>query len=307
MDGTTRVTSDSSPHPSPVYNAHVIRVAAVADLHAGPESAGALGPLFVGLPDEADLLFLPGDLTRDGDPADAAILIEELKDVGLPVVAVLGNHDYESDQVPAIIALLKDAGIHLLDCGGIVLDVAGQRVAIAGTKGFGGGFDAALADDFGEPEMKAWIRHAEREAEALEDTLNSLVGDVRIVLLHYAPITATLTGERLELYPFLGNSMLCAAIDRSGADLVLHGHAHHGSPAGTTPGGIPVRNVAQPVIRKPYEVFIIDEESEPPHSEQQADAEDSAEPGRRRTRGERRARWLRRAARMAKRDSAAAE
>lgn len=288
------------------HNAHVIRVAAVADIHAGPESAGVLAPLFAALKEEADLLFLPGDLTRDGDPADAAILVDELKDVGVPVVAVLGNHDYESDQVPAIVALLKDAGIHLLDRSGIVLDVAGQRVAIAGTKGFGGGFDAALADDFGEPEMKAWIRHAEREAEALEDTLNTLVGDVRIVLLHYAPVTDTLTGERLELYPFLGNSMLCAAIDRSGADLVLHGHAHHGSPAGTTPGGIPVRNVAQPVIRKPYEVFIIDEEPEPPHHEQHPDVDEGTEPasGRRRNRQGRRPRWLRRAARIAKRERA---
>ena len=144
----------------------------------------------------------------------------------------------------------------------IVLDVAGQRVAIAGTKGFGGGYDAALADDFGEPEMKAWIRHAEAEAETLEDVLTALVGDVRIVLLHYAPIPDTLDGERLELYPFLGNSMLGEAIDRSGADLVLHGHAHHGSLAGTTHGGVPVRNVAQSVIRGPYVVFTIEREDE---------------------------------------------
>jgi Icc-related predicted phosphoesterase len=291
------------------HNARVIRVAAVADIHAGPESAGVLAPLFTALKDEADLLLLPGDLTRDGDPADAAILVNELKDVGLPVVAVLGNHDYESDRVPAIVALLKDAGIHLLDRSGVVLDVAGQRVAIAGTKGFGGGFGAALADDFGEPEMKAWIRHAEQEAEALEDTLNSLVGDVRIVLLHYAPISRTLNGERLELYPFLGNSMLCAAIDRSGADLVVHGHAHHGSPAGATPGGIPVRNVAQPVIRKPYVVFLIDEEDEPTHSEPHAAGEEGAEPasasGRRRNRDRegRQPRWLRRAARLARREN----
>ena len=150
----------------------------------------------------------------------------------------------------------------MLDRSSIVLDVAGQRVAIAGTKGFGGGYDAALADDFGEPEMKAWIRHAEAEAETLEDILTALVGDVRIVLLHYAPIPETLDGERLELYPFLGNSMLGEAIDRSGADLVLHGHAHHGSLAGTTHGGVPVRNVAQSVIRGPYVVFTIEREDE---------------------------------------------
>ena len=284
----------------------MIRVAAVADIHAGPESAGALGPLFAGLQEEADLLLLPGDITRDGDPADAQILVAELKDAGVPIVAVLGNHDYERDQVPAIVAILRDAGIHVLDRGGAVLDVAGQRVAIAGTKGFGGGYGAALADDFGEPEMKAWIRHAEREAEALEDTLNALVGDVRIVLLHYAPITGTLNGELLELYPFLGNSMLGAAIDRAGADLVLHGHAHHGSPAGATPGGVPVRNVAQPVIRRPYVVFTIDEEDEGPllrrrwlRSHDESSSTPEPEPDR--PREGRRPRWMRRAARLARR------
>ena len=240
----------------------MIRVAAVADIHAGPETAGSLAPLLTGLRDEADILFLAGDLTRAGKPAEAEILAAELAEVGVPIVAVLGNHDYHSDQAPAITAILKDAGIHVLDRSSVVLDVAGQRVAIAGTKGFGGGYDAALADDFGEPEMKAWIRHAEAEAETLEDVLTALVGDVRIVLLHYAPIPDTLDGERLELYPFLGNSMLGEAIDRSGADLVLHGHAHHGSLAGTTHGGVPVRNVAQSVIRAPYVVFTIEREDE---------------------------------------------
>jgi Icc-related predicted phosphoesterase len=269
----------------------MIRVAAVADIHAGPDSVGVLGPLFAGLKDEADLLLLPGDVTRDGDPGDAEILVDELKDIGVPIVAILGNHDYEADQAPAIVAILRAAGIHVLDRSGMVLNVAGQRVAIAGTKGFGGGFGAALADDVGEPEMKAWIRHAEIEAETLEDVLNGLVGDVRIVILHYAPITDTLAGERLELYPFSGNSMLGAAIDRAGADLVLHGHVHRGSPAGLTPGGIPVRNVAQPVIRKPYVVFTIDEEDD----EETADAD----PERRRE--ERQPRWMRRAARLARR------
>jgi Icc-related predicted phosphoesterase len=240
----------------------VIRVAATADFHAGPEFAGTLAPLLTGLRDEADILLLAGDLTRSGKPAEAEIVAAELAGAGVPIVAVLGNHDYHGDQVPALAAILKDAGIHVLDRGGIVLDVAGQRVAIAGSKGFGGGFGAALADDYGEPEMKAWIRHAEAEAETLEDILNALVGDARIVLLHYAPVPDTLTGERLELYPFLGNSLLGEAIDRAGADLVLHGHAHHGSLAGATASGVPVRNVAQPVIRAPYTVFTIEREEE---------------------------------------------
>jgi Icc-related predicted phosphoesterase len=274
----------------------MIRVAAIGDIHAGPESAGVLGPLFAGLQEEADLLLLAGDLTRDGDPGDAEILVTELREVGVPVVAVLGNHDYEAEQTAAIVATLKAAGITTLDRSGVVLEVAGQRVAIGGTKGFGGGFDAALADDIGEPEMKAWVRHAETEAEALEDVLSGLVGDIRIALLHYAPISETLDGERLELYPFCGNSMLGAAIDRAGADLILHGHAHRGSLAGTTPGGIPVRNVAQPVIRQPYAVFTIERDDE-----DVLEAEGDEAASSKRERKGRQPRWMRRAARLARR------
>jgi len=283
----------------------MIRIAAVADIHAGPETGGTLAPLLTDLKDEADILLLAGDLTRSGKPAEAEILVAELAEAGVPIVAVLGNHDYHSDQVEEVTAIFNDAGIHVLDRGSVVLDVAGQRVAIAGTKGFGGGFGPALADDFGEPEMKGWIRHAETEAEALEDVLTALVGDVRIVLLHYVPAVETLDGERLELYPFLGNSMLGEAIDRSGADLVVHGHAHHGSLAGLTPGGVPVRNVAQSVIRAPYVVFTIEREDEaaPRRSLRRRrgnDLTDGDTPptGRERERGSRRPRWLRRGTRI---------
>ena len=270
----------------------MIRIAAAADFHAGPESAGTLAPLLTGLKDEADLFLIAGDLTRGGSPAEAEIVAAELADVGLPVVVVLGNHDYHGGQVPAIVKILNDAGIHVLDRGGMVLDVNGQRVAIAGAKGFGGGFDAALAEDFGEPEMRQWIGYAEAEAEALDDALSALVGDVRIVLLHYAPIPDTLSGERLELYPFLGNSMLGEAIDRAGADLVVHGHSHQGSLAGATPGGVPVRNVARPVIRAPYTVFTIerDDEVQPRRGWQRIAL------NRERGREDRLPRWLRRGA-----------
>ncbi|MCD6032503.1 MAG: Calcineurin-like phosphoesterase superfamily domain protein [Thermomicrobiales bacterium] len=284
----------------------MIRIAAAADLHAGPESAGTLKPLLADLKNEADLLLLAGDLTRSGKPAQAETLVAELADVGVPMVAVLGNHDYHSDQAPEIAAILKTAGIHMLDRSGIVLDVAGQRVAIAGTKGFGGGFGAALAADYGEPEMKSWIRHAETEAETLEDVLTALVGDVRIVLLHYSPVPGTLDGERLDLYPFLGNSLLGEAIDRSGADLVLHGHAHHGSPVGITPGGVPVRNVAQPVIHAPYVVFTIESEDEiePPRILRRGRRRDDEPPaGQNRAERRRRPRWLRRDARDADADA----
>jgi Icc-related predicted phosphoesterase len=270
----------------------VIRIAATADFHAGPETRGTLAPLLAGLSDEADLLLIAGDLTGSGEPAEAEIVIAELADAGVPIVAVLGNHDYHANKAPEIAAMLREAGIHVLDRSGVVLDVAGQRVAIAGTKGFGGGFGAALADDFGEAEMKSWIRHAETEAEALEAALSALVGDIRLVLLHYAPVPDTLDGERLELYPFLGNSMLGEAIDHAGADLVVHGHAHHGSRSGSTPSGAPVRTGAQPVIRRPYVVFTLEQA-------------DEAAPAATRQR-ERRPRWLRRRSRDARKTAAAA-
>ena len=274
----------------------VIRVAATADFHTGPETAGTLAPLLTGLKDEADLLLLGGDLTRSGQPAEAEILVTELADLGVPIVAVLGNHDYHADQAPAIAGILRQAGVHVLDRSSVVLDVAGQRVAIAGTKGFGGGYGAALAANFGEREMKEWIGHAAAEAETLENVLSGLVGDVRLVLLHYAPVPETLNGERLELYPFLGNSLLGDAIDRAGADLVLHGHAHHGSMAGSTPSGVPVRNVAQSVIRRPYVVFDIDRDTEPSSRRiwRRGDTEEKTAAGKDRQRERRSARWLRR-------------
>ena len=142
----------------------MIRVAAVGDIHVGTECRGRLRPDLERIGECADLLLLAGDLTRCGTVGEAEILVEELGIVDVPIVAVLGNHDYEADQAAAVAATLLAAGIHLLDRSAVVLEVAGRRVAIAGTKGFGGGFGAALAPDVGEPEMKAWIRHAEAEA-----------------------------------------------------------------------------------------------------------------------------------------------
>lgn len=245
----------------------MIRLAAVADLHAGPDARVELASHFAGLATEADLLLIAGDLTRSGRPEEAAALAGVLREVGVPVVAVLGNVDYDAEQAADIVAVMGEAGVHLLDRSSVVLDVADEKVAIAGVKGFGGGFGAALAEVTGEPEMRAWVQYAEDEADALEGVLSSMVGDIRLALLHYAPITDTITGERLERYAFAGNSMLGAAIDRAGADLVLHGHIHRGSPAGRTPGGIPVRNVAQQVIREPYAMFTIERAEEMPQRE----------------------------------------
>jgi Icc-related predicted phosphoesterase len=235
----------------------LIRVAAVGDLHFGNDSTGTLLPALERLPDLADLLLLAGDLTRAGYANEAAVLAGDLAGSRFPTVAVLGNHDYHQDQEDDITTLLRDAGVIVLEGRAITLEIAGIRVGVAGIKGFGGGFAGACGTDFGEPEMKAFIRHTKDVAQRLENALR-LEAEVRIALMHYSPIKGTLLGEKLELYPFLGSYLLAEAVDRAGADLILHGHAHGGVERGVTPGGIHVRNVAQPVIRHAFNVYCID-------------------------------------------------
>lgn len=240
----------------------MIRIAAVGDIHIGTDSAGVLRQQLERLPDQADLFLLAGDLTRVGDPAEAAILADELASLRIPVVAVLGNHDYHGDAVAEIEAVLVRAGLTVLEGDAVTLDLGGTRVGIAATKGFGGGFAGATGSEFGEPEMKAFIRRTKAHAERLEQSLSGLEADIRIALLHYAPIRDTLQGEPLELYPFLGSYLLGEAIDRAGADLVFHGHAHKGCEHGVTPGGIQVRNVAQPVLGHAYGLYCLNGDSE---------------------------------------------
>jgi Icc-related predicted phosphoesterase len=235
----------------------VIRVAAVADIHFATDSGGRLRPYLEDLADRADVLLVGGDLTTYGHPDEAATLADELRGVGVPVLAVLGNHDFHAGREEEVRAAVERAGVRVLEGDGVVLDVGGARVGVAGVKGFGGGFAGACGTEFGEPEMKAFIRHTRSVAERLEGVLADLDADVRIVLLHYAPVKATLLGERLEIYPFLGSYLLAEAVDRAGADLVFHGHAHRGTEKGITPGGIHVRNVALPVIRRAYNVYSL--------------------------------------------------
>jgi Icc-related predicted phosphoesterase len=240
----------------------MIRVAAVGDLHLGADAFDDWAKAFAPLSDEADLLLLAGDLTRRGTYAEAELVVRLLDRVRIPSAAVLGNHDCHSDCADEICQLLASAGVAVLEGTSVVLDVNGGSVGVAGAKGFGGGFAGACASEFGEREMKAFIAHTRERAGALQGALAGLTTDVRIALLHYAPIDATLSGERLEIYPFLGSYLLAEAIDEAGADLVVHGHAHAGSEKGATPGGIPVRNVAQPVIRSAYRLFCFGAEDD---------------------------------------------
>ncbi|MBT2448664.1 metallophosphoesterase [Streptomyces sp. ISL-43] len=236
----------------------MIRVAAVGDIHLGPDSAGLLRPAFDTLGDCADLLLLAGDLTRHGTAREARVVAGEVAALAVPVVAVLGNHDYQSNQEEAVARELTDAGVHVLEGDGVVLDLGGTRVGVAGTKGFCGGFAGRSGSEFGEPEMKAFMRYSRTRAEGLAKALRELQdggSTLRIALTHYAPVPDTVAGEPPEIYPFLGSYHLAEAIDEAGADFAVHGHAHLGTEHGMTAGGVHVRNVAMAVIDRAFAVY----------------------------------------------------
>jgi Icc-related predicted phosphoesterase len=236
----------------------MIRIAAVGDIHLGPDNVDAFADSVRRAQDDADLLLLAGDLTRHGEVEEAELVCRSVSDLDIPVVAVLGNHDHHAGCAEAFTELLTSSGITVLEGSSTVVDVDGCSVGIAGAKGFGGGFAGACASDFGEPEMKAFVGHTKGIAERLRGVLADLDTDVRVALLHYSPVEDTLRGERLEIFPFLGSYLLAEAIDAAGADLVVHGHAHAGVEHGMTAGGTRVRNVAMPVIRSSYRVYELD-------------------------------------------------
>jgi Icc-related predicted phosphoesterase len=239
----------------------MIRVAAVGDVHLDEALRGRLRPMLADLPEHADVLLLAGDLTRHGTVAEAKVVAEEFADLGVPVIAVLGNHDYHSDQQDAVRAVLEDGGLTVLEGETAELDVGGRRLGVAGVKGFGLGFAGRCGSDFGEPEMKAFARHARDAAERLSAALTAVrqrEPHIAVAMTHYSPVEDTLAGEPPQIWPFLGSYLLAEAIDGAGADLAVHGHAHAGVEKGLTAGGVRVRNVAQPVIRRPYAVYCLD-------------------------------------------------
>src|ERR1700683_5024800 len=217
-----------------------MRIAAPADLHFNPQSYAVLQAQFERVRDEADVLILAGDLTNYGLPAEMEPLINALLRLRIPTIAVLGNHDYESAKEEELCRMMVTAGIKVLD--GTAYERDG--VGFAGTKGFVGGFGRGVLTAFGEPEIKVFVQASIDEALKLERAMSQLRTKKRVVVIHYSPIAATVQGESLEIFPFLGTSRLAEVIDRHGADLVVHGHAHHGQPEGRTTGGCPVYNGA---------------------------------------------------------------
>lgn len=234
----------------------MIRLAAIADIHCLETSCGRLAPAWRELNESADIFLLGGDLTTMGTAAEVRVLAAELAVLTIPLVAVLGNHDYHAGEDRDVVKILEDAGVKVLEGTACTFELRGETLGIAGTKGFGGGFAGACGTDFGEPEMKLYVRHSVKLAGELRNAIAQVRDtDYRVVLMHYSPVDMTLRGEPLPIYPFMGSYLFAEVIDELGADLVLHGHAHHGAEKGVTPGGIPVRNVALPLVRHPYVMF----------------------------------------------------
>jgi Icc-related predicted phosphoesterase len=223
-------------------------LAALADIHYSKSSQGSLQPLFNQIAESADVLVLCGDLTDYGLAEEARVLAKDLAPIKIPMVGVLGNHDFESNQERDISQILTDVGVHMLD--GDTWEFRG--VGFAGVRGFCGGFGRGALGPWGEKIIKDFVHEAVQEALKLESALARLKADHRIVLMHYAPIRATVEGESPEIFPFLGSSRLEDPISRFDVTAVFHGHAHKGAPEGKTQTGIPVYNVAHSVLRASY-------------------------------------------------------
>lgn len=223
-------------------DAGVVRLAAVGDLHVLSGSRGVLRAEFADVAERADVLLLAGDLTNGGYLDEALVLASDLADLGVPVVAVLGNHDHDEGHGVEITAMLRAAGVVVLAGEAVAFTIRGVSLGVAGLTGFDGGFDVA-----GDANRAAPLREA----------LTGLRTTLRVALTHYAPVPGTLEGEPREIHQYLGSDQLAHAIDDAGADLVIHGHAHLGAEHGVTPGGVPVRNVARPVLKRPFATYTL--------------------------------------------------
>jgi Icc-related predicted phosphoesterase len=233
-----------------------VRIAAAGDLHASEAARGRLEEAFGRL--EADVVLIAGDLTTHGDPGEAEVLADACRGIDVPVVAVLGNHDHHLGLGAEVADALRRAGVEVLERAATTLSVGGVEVGIAGVKGFVGGFPGSSLPDFGEPLLRRVYAETTEEALALERGLQEIAHcDLRIVLLHYAPIVETLEGEPLGIQTYLGSARLATPIAEYQPDLVLHGHAHAGTFEGRI-GETPVYNVAVHVTGRDFYVFDLE-------------------------------------------------
>jgi Icc-related predicted phosphoesterase len=236
----------------------VIRIAAAGDLHASEATRERVERAFETVAAESDVILLAGDLTTTGEPEQARVVADACRDLDVPVFAVLGNHDYHAGRVEHLVAVLEEAGAYVLDRSWRMCNIAGIELGVVGAKGFVGGFPGSVLPDFGEPLLRQLYAETTREAESIAKGLQEIVHcDLRIVLLHYSPIQATVEGEPEGIHVMLGSDRLATPIAEYGADLVLHGHAHAGSFQGHI-GKIPVYNVAVHVTGRDFWIFDLE-------------------------------------------------
>jgi uncharacterized protein len=234
-----------------------IRIAAAGDIHYGEREGDheRAAAAFSALAGKVDLVLLAGDLTTHGEPHQAQIVADACRGLDVPVVTVLGNHDWHTNQGPAVTAVLEEAGIVVLDRAHHVIEICDAEVGIVGAKGFVGGFTGSHIPDFGEPSLRGIYAEGMREVEGVDEGLRAVaMCPFRIVLLHYAPTTETLAGERRDIWAFLGSDRLAVPIAEHNPDLVLHGHAHAGTFEGRI-GDVPVYNVSVPVLGEDFWIF----------------------------------------------------
>lgn len=235
-----------------------LRVAAIGDLHVQETSVAPYRDMFSEISNNADVLVLCGDLTNFGKTREAEILADDIQSCSIPVLGVLGNHDYECGQPEKVCAILTDAGMKVLNEQAVEID----GVGFAGVKGFMGGYGKGELAPFGEPVAKAFVDEVMNESRKLENQLRTIRTERSVAVLHYSPIEGTIEGEPPSIYQYLGSQRLCEPIDRfDHVKAVVHGHAHHGTYEGKTPLGKPVYNVAQFVLKpkfgKPYVVLEV--------------------------------------------------
>jgi uncharacterized protein len=249
------MTIRATTHPAEPQECR-IRIAAAGDIHLGREGDRERArEAFASLQGRVDLILLAGDLTTHGEPEQAAMLADAVRDLGIPVITVLGNHDWHSARAGEVAAVLDQAGLVVLDRSHHILELRGAEVGIAGTKGFVGGFAGSHLPDFGEPLLRSVYAEGVAEVAAFDESLRAIsLCPFRIGLLHYAPTTLTLEGERQDIWTFLGTDRLAAPILEHNPDLVLHGHAHAGTFEGRV-GEVPVYNVSVPVMGEDFWVF----------------------------------------------------
>ena len=232
-----------------------VRIAAVGDVHCRESQRAEIAAAFAAVADDVDLILLAGDLTTHGEPEQALILADACRRLETPVLTVLGNHDWHVNRADEVAAVLREAGIVVLERDHAIVEIEGIEVGIAGLKGFVGGFDGYRIPDFGEPQLRAIYDDTSADVEALDRALREIaLCALRIVLLHYAPVATTLEGEPPEIWMMLGSERLAAPIAEHRPHIVLHGHAHAGTFAGAI-GEVPVYNVSAPVIGRDFCVF----------------------------------------------------